>query len=251
MLTRMTRKTTRMLQRSKMSRAGAMAIGEFGGAPAATSHGGPMLATPLYWLYEMSHAALDPARALRRCHPPVLPRTRPIRCPTRRSASRWRRLRAVRALDPPLRQARMGHRARPWSAASACRCRSPTVWERPFCRLLHFERAFEHPPRRPQPRLLIVAPMSGHYATLLRGTVEAFLPNHDVYITEWIDARMVPLSDGPLRSRRLHRLRDLDAAPAGRRHPCASRCASRRCRCSPPSPAWRPRTIPTCRIPWC
>jgi poly(3-hydroxybutyrate) depolymerase len=38
--------------------------------------------------------------------------------------------------------------------------------------------------------------MSGHYATLLRGTVEAFLPNHDVYITDWIDARMVPLADG-------------------------------------------------------
>ncbi len=38
--------------------------------------------------------------------------------------------------------------------------------------------------------------MSGHYATLLRGTVEAFLPNHDVYITEWVDARLVPLADG-------------------------------------------------------
>ena len=70
-----------------------------------------------------------------------------------------------------------------------------SVWERPFCRLLHFERAFEHPQRRPQPRLLIVAPMSGHYATLLRGTVEGFLPNHDVYITEWVDARVVPLSE--------------------------------------------------------
>jgi poly(3-hydroxybutyrate) depolymerase len=70
------------------------------------------------------------------------------------------------------------------------------VWERPFCRLLHFERAFERRPRRPQPRLLIVAPMSGHYATLLRGTVEGFLPNHDVYITEWADARMVPLAAG-------------------------------------------------------
>ena len=49
---------------------------------------------------------------------------------------------------------------------------------------------------RPQPKLLIVAPMSGHYATLLRGTVEAFLPDHDVYITDWVDARMVPLADG-------------------------------------------------------
>jgi poly(3-hydroxybutyrate) depolymerase len=38
--------------------------------------------------------------------------------------------------------------------------------------------------------------MSGHYATLLRGTVEAFLPNYDVYITDWTDARMVPLGAG-------------------------------------------------------
>jgi poly(3-hydroxybutyrate) depolymerase len=74
--------------------------------------------------------------------------------------------------------------------------RVESVWERPFCRLLHFERVFERAPRRQQPRLLIVAPLSGHYATLLRGTVEAFLPNHDVYITEWRDARMVPLSEG-------------------------------------------------------
>lgn len=66
------------------------------------------------------------------------------------------------------------------------------VWERPFCRLLHFERAVA----ARQPRILLVAPMSGHYATLLRGTVEAFLPNHDVYITDWADARMVPLAEG-------------------------------------------------------
>ena len=66
-----------------------------------------------------------------------------------------------------------------------------TVWQRPFCNLLHFEREFEHPPRRPQPRLLIVAPVSGHHATLLRGTVEAMLPTHDVYITDWIDAKLI------------------------------------------------------------
>jgi poly(3-hydroxybutyrate) depolymerase len=46
------------------------------------------------------------------------------------------------------------------------------------------------------PRLLIVAPMSGHYATLLRGTVERLLPSFDVYITDWRDAKMVPLADG-------------------------------------------------------
>jgi poly(3-hydroxybutyrate) depolymerase len=69
------------------------------------------------------------------------------------------------------------------------------IWKKPFCQLLHFSRAL--PARMaPQPKVLIVAPMSGHYATLLRGTVEAFLPTHEVYITDWTDARMVPLADG-------------------------------------------------------
>ncbi|HEY0296145.1 MAG TPA: polyhydroxyalkanoate depolymerase [Bordetella sp.] len=67
---------------------------------------------------------------------------------------------------------------------------------RPFCHLLHFER--ELPARRARdPRVLLVAPMSGHHATLLRDTVRALLPSHDVYVTDWIDARMVPLSAGP------------------------------------------------------
>ncbi len=69
------------------------------------------------------------------------------------------------------------------------------VWSRPFCDLIHFERAVPAR-RRPDPKLLIVAPMSGHYATLLRGTVEAMMPHADVYITDWTDARMVPVSEG-------------------------------------------------------
>jgi poly(3-hydroxybutyrate) depolymerase len=69
------------------------------------------------------------------------------------------------------------------------------VWERPFCRLLHFDRALGEMRAR-QPKLLIVAPMSGHYASLLRGTVEAFLPTHEVFITDWVDARLVPLTEG-------------------------------------------------------
>ena len=69
------------------------------------------------------------------------------------------------------------------------------VWERPFCKLVYFDRKIGER-RKPQPKILLVAPMSGHYATLLRGTVEAFLPGHDVYITDWIDARLVPLSEG-------------------------------------------------------
>jgi poly(3-hydroxybutyrate) depolymerase len=63
---------------------------------------------------------------------------------------------------------------------------------RPFCRLIHFERDT----KVASPKLLIVAPMSGHHATLLRGTVEAMLPFADVYITDWLDARDVPVFVG-------------------------------------------------------
>ncbi|MGD0719526.1 MAG: polyhydroxyalkanoate depolymerase [Roseiarcus sp.] len=73
--------------------------------------------------------------------------------------------------------------------------REEVVWERPFCSLLHFVREGAQFVA-PQPKLLIVAPMSGHYATLLRGTVEAFLPTHEVYITDWNNARMIPLAIG-------------------------------------------------------
>jgi len=69
------------------------------------------------------------------------------------------------------------------------------VWSRPFCKLIHFKRDLPAE-RRPDPKLLIVAPMSGHYATLLRGTVDAMLPYAEVHITDWADARMVPLSEG-------------------------------------------------------
>ncbi len=66
------------------------------------------------------------------------------------------------------------------------------VETRAFGRLLRFRRAG----REGDPKLLIVAPMSGHFATLLRGTVERMLPAHDVHITDWADAKMVPLSEG-------------------------------------------------------
>jgi poly(3-hydroxybutyrate) depolymerase len=63
---------------------------------------------------------------------------------------------------------------------------------KPFCQLLRFHRDTT----RRDPKVLVVAPMSGHFATLLRGTVEALLPDHDVHITDWADAREVPLSLG-------------------------------------------------------
>lgn len=69
------------------------------------------------------------------------------------------------------------------------------VWEKPFCRLIRFARDLPDK-HRVDPKLLIVAPLSGHHATLLRGTVDAMTPDHDVYVTDWIDARQVPLAGG-------------------------------------------------------
>lgn len=71
--------------------------------------------------------------------------------------------------------------------------RESVVLEKPFGALRHFKR--DGLPKD-APRLLIVAPMSGHYATLLRGTVARMVHNQEVWITDWVDAKMVPLSAG-------------------------------------------------------
>jgi poly(3-hydroxybutyrate) depolymerase len=172
-----------------------MPIGEFGGAPSLTGEGNLVLSTPMYWFYEMNYAALNPARAFADAtrlffKNPINPfHTTTVGKSIAAAAELFER--STRRYGRP-----------EWriNATTVGGVRTPVhvtaVWERPFCKLLRFERAIERTPHRPQPKMLIVAPMSGHYATLLRGTVEAFLPNHDVYITDWADARTVPLSEG-------------------------------------------------------
>lgn len=64
--------------------------------------------------------------------------------------------------------------------------------DKPFCKLLHFRKASTVK----LPKLLIVAPLSGHFATLLRDTVRTVLVDHDVWVTDWVDAKMVPVSEG-------------------------------------------------------
>lgn len=154
---------------------------------------------PFYHLYEAHHAAMSPMRA----------------------ATDMTRLYFQNPLNP------LSHTTYGRSVAAACELlerttrrygkpefglqettvsgmkvpvRENIVWKRPFCNLIHFERhvndANVRARRRSDPKVLIVAPMSGHYATLLRGTVETFLPRADIYITDWIDARMVPMADG-------------------------------------------------------
>lgn len=63
--------------------------------------------------------------------------------------------------------------------------------DKPFCKLVHFRK---NPTGK---KVLVVAPLSGHHATLVRDTVRSLLAEHDVWVTDWVDARMVPLSKGP------------------------------------------------------
>ncbi|MEJ2432248.1 MAG: polyhydroxyalkanoate depolymerase [Pseudolabrys sp.] len=173
-----------------------MPIGEFEGAATLPGGGGgSLVATPMYWFYEMGHAALNPSRAFADAtrlffKNPANPLAHTAYGKSVAASMELfeRSTRRYQKPDWRIHYTTVGGERVPVHIES--------VWHRPFCRLLHCERAFAHPPRRPQPKLLIVAPMSGHYATLLRGTVETFLPNHDVYVTEWIDARMVPIGEG-------------------------------------------------------
>jgi poly(3-hydroxybutyrate) depolymerase len=173
-----------------------MPIGEFDGAASLPRDSASVLSTPMYWLYELGHSALDPSRALADA-------TRLFFKNPANPFAHTQYGKSVAAAAELFERVTRRYGKPEWQIESTLVGgeRVPvhinSVWERPFCRLLHFERAFTHVPRRPQPKLLIVAPMSGHYATLLRGTVEAFLPNHDVYITEWADARTVPVNEGP------------------------------------------------------
>ncbi|HEY5166232.1 MAG TPA: polyhydroxyalkanoate depolymerase [Pseudolabrys sp.] len=172
-----------------------MPIGEFDAAAALPGDTSVLLSSPIYWLYEMGLAALNPSRA-------VADAARLFfKNPANPLAHTTYGKSMAAAMELFERSTR--HYRRPeWGidsvvvGAERVPVHITSVWERPFCQLLHFERAFTRVPRRPQPKLLIVAPISGHYPTLLRGTVETFLPNHDVYITDWVDARMVPMADG-------------------------------------------------------
>lgn len=147
-----------------------------------------------YQLYEMNHAALQPARlyadAVRLFY------TNPLNpfshTPWGRSVAATAELfeRTTRRYSKP--HFGLSKTVVDWKSVEVS---EKTVWSRPFCNLTRFERSVPAG-RKADPKLLIVAPMSGHYATLLRGTVEAMLPYADVHITDWVDARMVPVTDG-------------------------------------------------------
>jgi poly(3-hydroxybutyrate) depolymerase len=82
----------------------------------------------------------------------------------------------------------------------AVRVRPVEAWSSPWAKLVHFARDPADMRRagrnEPEPAVLLVAPLSGHYATLLRGTVQTFLQDHEVYVTDWVNARNVPVFEG-------------------------------------------------------
>ncbi|MCB1457003.1 MAG: polyhydroxyalkanoate depolymerase [Nitratireductor sp.] len=147
-----------------------------------------------YMLYEMSHAALGPWRAA--ADATRLFYSNPVNPASHTSLGRQIAAsaevfeRVTRRYGKPefgISETRVNGLAVPVA--------EKIVWKRPFCNLIHFQRALPEG-KSAGPKILIVAPMSGHYATLLRGTVEEMVQHGDVYITDWIDARMVPVTEG-------------------------------------------------------
>src|SRR6187402_868837 len=145
----------------------------------------------LYQLYDWQRAALEPWRLFARAaneiygHPDsplsYLPGSRNV------AAAFDLINRITQRYDRPefgIGKVRVGEREFP--------VREVYELEKPFCRLLHFVR--EGAPK--QPRVLVFAPLSGHYATLLRETVKSLLADHDVWITDWMNSRDIPIAVG-------------------------------------------------------
>ena len=147
---------------------------------------------PLRSLAGMAAAALMPA-------PPDAPRPDTSRTDiSRPDPSQNAVQRAVAALCELIARAGLSHRRPAFGidqvevAGRPVAVREVAVHRTPFCTLLRFEKELA----AAQPRVLLVAPMSGHFATLLRGTVRTMLAEHDVYITDWHNARDVGLRHG-------------------------------------------------------
>jgi poly(3-hydroxybutyrate) depolymerase len=150
----------------------------------------------LYHLYELNQAALSPARAAADVYRLLF--RNPLNPASYTALGRS----AAAALELFERTTRR-YRKPVWGIdQTEVKGRKVAVRERiliskPFCNLVHFEREVSAWRRYQDPKILVVAPMAGHFSTLLRGTVRDLLPDHDVYVTEWQDARFVPRRAGP------------------------------------------------------
>jgi poly(3-hydroxybutyrate) depolymerase len=150
----------------------------------------------LYHLYELNQAALSPARAAAEAYRLLF--RNPLNPASHTVLGRG----AAAALELFERTTRR-YRKPTWDIPTTdvdgleVAVRRRRIIAKPFCNLVYFERDLPLARRRKDSTLLIVAPMAGHFPTLLRGTVRDMLPHHEVYITEWRDARRVPRSAGP------------------------------------------------------
>lgn len=150
----------------------------------------------LYHLYELNQAALSPARATAEAYRLLFrnPLNPASHTPVGRSAAA-----ALELFERTTRR----YRKPAWDIPTVCvdgrevAVRERTLIAKPFCNLVYFERELSARRRRQDSKVLIVAPMAGHFPTLLRGTVRDMLPDHEVYVTEWEDARRVPRAAGP------------------------------------------------------
>lgn len=153
----------------------------------------------LYSLYELNHLAVAPLRAAAIAGNAAL--TSPLN-----PAAYTPFARSVVAAGEVFESVTRRYRKPEWNLPTTVvdgvtvPVKPHTVWSNTWAGLVHFRRdpALLEAARgeREDPKVLLVAPLSGHYATLLRGTVEAFLPEHEVYITDWADARMAPIVAG-------------------------------------------------------
>jgi poly(3-hydroxybutyrate) depolymerase len=150
----------------------------------------------LYHLYELNQAALSPARAAAEAcrllfRNPLNPASH---TPLGRGAAA-----AFELFERTTRR----YRKPAWKIRTTTvdgrevAVRTRRLVAKPFCNLVYFERDLSQARRRKDSKVLIVAPMAGHFPTLLRGTVRDMLPDHEVYITEWRDARRVSRAAGP------------------------------------------------------
>jgi len=146
----------------------------------------------LYPLFEMNHAAFQPMRAMTNMglsfwqHPSNLMRETSMGRQATAALTMFER--ATRRYDKPefaLVDTKVGNKE--------FGVTEKVIWQNPFCKVIHFSKVGF---KAKQPKLLMVAPMSGHYATLLRDTVKAMLPQFDCYVTDWQDARDIPVSSG-------------------------------------------------------
>ncbi len=151
----------------------------------------------LYAAYEMTHAAVSPFRAASIA-------ARQLMDPAVNPMAYMPQTRALNAALDMFERATRRYGKPDWDIHSTrvdgdmVPVMIETVRTKPFANLVRFRRkkSAMRADRQNDPRVLIVAPLSGHYATLLRDTVRAMLHEHDVYITDWADARTVPVTEG-------------------------------------------------------